>query len=273
MPNAWLVRAGEGGRLFDEFAKGYVGVGYYEMGDMSNITSQEDMRTLFLKSYSDINPRAIGNQVAMIYKFRSVFAIGDKVVTYDTKNRKYWIGTIKSDYQYQPGVVGDYPNIRKVIWDGQVDRDDMTISSRNSLGCATTLFSVDEFVWQEFDSVLSGKKPAKEGDSGSAEETDLEQIRKELAEKAHEFIKDKILTLDADDMEELVAAILRGMGYQSRVSPKGPDRGVDVMASPDGLGLEEPRIKAEVKHRQAAMVAAQKEVFLVDFEKETMLYT
>jgi predicted Mrr-cat superfamily restriction endonuclease len=27
------------------------------------------------------------------------------------------------------------------------------------------------------------------------------------------------------------------MGYQTRVSVRGPDRGVDLLASPDGLGL------------------------------------
>jgi restriction system protein len=50
-------------------------------------------------------------------------------------------------------------------------------------------------------------------------------------------------------MEHLAAALLRAMGYRTRVTPKGPDRGVDVFASPDGLGFEEPRIKVEVKHR------------------------
>ena len=58
-------------------------------------------------------------------------------------------------------------------------------------------------------------------------------------------------------MEELVASILRGMGYRTRISPQGPDRGVDVTASPDGLGLEEPRIKAEVKHRKNTSMGSQ----------------
>ncbi|MCA1765562.1 MAG: restriction endonuclease, partial [Desulfobulbaceae bacterium] len=262
MANIWLVRAGEGGRLFEEFAKGYIGIGYNEMGDMSDVTDLEDIRTRYLESYPDVKPRAVGNQVAMFYKFRSVFAIGDKVITYDTKKRELLIGTIQSDYLYKPGVVGDYPNIRKVKWEAKVSRDDLTISSRNSLGCITTLFSVDPVVWQEIESVLAGNKPIASTEPSTSEETDLEEIRKELAEKAHEFIKDKILALDSDEMEELVAAILRGMGYQSRVSPKGPDRGIDVMASPDGLGLEEPRIKAEVKHRQAAMGSKQIRSFL-----------
>ena len=54
-------------------------------------------------------------------------------------------------------------------------------------------------------------------------------------------------------MEELVATVLRAMGFKAKVSPKGADRNVDVFASPDGLGLTSPRIKAEVKHRNGSM--------------------
>ena len=54
-------------------------------------------------------------------------------------------------------------------------------------------------------------------------------------------------------MEELAAAVLMAMGFKAKVSPKGPDRGVDVVASPDGLGLTRPRIKVEVKHRSGSI--------------------
>jgi restriction system protein len=58
-------------------------------------------------------------------------------------------------------------------------------------------------------------------------------------------------------MEHLVAAVLRAIGYRARVTPQGPDRGVDVIASPDGSGLEAPRIKAEVKHRSKTPMGSQ----------------
>jgi len=256
-----MIRAGEGGRLIEEFAKGYIGIGYNEMGDMSSAKNQDEIRVHYLKAYPNEKPGAIGNQIAMFYKFHTVFKIGDKAITYDTKNREYLIGTIKSDFIYKPGKVGDYPNIRKVVWEDKVSRDKLSVSSRNSLGCTTTLFSVNEDVWAEIQGILSGSSEGEDV-TGGGEKNDLEEIRKEVVDKAHEFIKDKILGLDPDEMEELVAAILRGMGYQTRISPKGPDRGVDVMASPDGLGLEEPRIKAEVKHRQSAMGSKQIRSFL-----------
>ncbi len=70
-----------------------------------------------------------------------------------------------------------------------------------------------------------------------------------------ELIKDRMNQLGWEDMERLVAGLLRAMGYCARVTPKGPDGGRDVIASPDALGLESPRIVAEVKHRKGAMVA------------------
>lgn len=57
-------------------------------------------------------------------------------------------------------------------------------------------------------------------------------------------------------MQDLVAGLLRAMGYKTRVSPSGPDRGKDIVASPDGFGFESPRIVVEVKHRQGAIAAA-----------------
>ena len=75
----------------------------------------------------------------------------------------------------------------------------------------------------------------------------------EIVDKSKEFIKDKVNSLDWDEMQELVAGLLRAMGYKTIVSPPGSDRGKDIIASPDGLGLEDPVIYVEVKHRNQSM--------------------
>ncbi len=91
----------------------------------------------------------------------------------------------------------------------------------------------------------------------SVDDNELDQIKEDTITRAHELIKDKLLNLSPDEMEKLAAAILRAMGYKTQVMPKGPDRGVDVLASPDGLGLEAPRIKVEVKHRSRTSMGSQ----------------
>lgn len=89
-----------------------------------------------------------------------------------------------------------------------------------------------------------------------------EALQAEVIEKADEFIEDRIARLSWDQMQDLVAGILRAMGYRTTVSEAGPDRGFDIFASPDGLGLQEPRIFVEVKHRVASMGAPQIRSFL-----------
>jgi restriction system protein len=82
-----------------------------------------------------------------------------------------------------------------------------------------------------------------------ADASDVEAI-------ALEAIKDRIAALDWDDMQELVAGVLRAIGFKTVVSPPGPDRGKDIVASRDGLGLEEPRVIVEVKHRPRDRISA-----------------
>lgn len=253
----WMVRAGEGGYLIDEFSRGYVAIGWLEMGDLSDVKSQSDLKKLYNQAYPDAHPVKASNAVAMIHKFRSVFKVGDHVASYDPNQREYLIGKITSDYYYQPGEIQDYSHLRKVDWLGRVNRDQLSVSARNTLGSVLTIFSINEDVTAELLTSLSSATKPKSADSVEVEKEELGTIREDTISRAHELIKDKILELASDDMEQLVAAILRAMGYRARVMPKGPDRGVDVLASPDGLGLQEPRIKVEVKHRPKTQIGSQ----------------
>lgn len=257
MSNVWMVRAGEGGYLIDEFTRGYVGIGWNKLGDLSTLGLQGDLHRLYVEAFPYEKPTKVSGAVAMVYKFRSAIKVGDKVITYDPTKREYLVGTVTSDYMYKANEIKDYHHVRKVEWVGRVNRDDLSASSRNSLGSTLTLFSVNEDVWLDLQAALSGNLAPAGEERAEEEKEELGQLREDMKAKAHELIKDKILKLNDDDLEELAAAILRAMGYRARVSPKGPDRGVDVFASPDGLGLQEPRIKVEVKHRRNTSMGAQ----------------
>ncbi|WP_444896122.1 restriction endonuclease [Microbulbifer sp. SSSA005] len=132
-------------------------------------------------------------------------------------------------------------------------RDQLSQKAKNSLGSTLTLFSLSQETIEAFLTIFEGRTVTPQGDE--AAETDSAQLKDETVAQSHELIKDKIAALLPEEMDELVAAILRAMGFKAKVSPKGPDRGVDVIASPDGLGLTQPRIKAEVKHRNGSMGA------------------
>jgi restriction system protein len=78
-----------------------------------------------------------------------------------------------------------------------------------------------------------------------------EAIIHENEQLAIEGLKRQINLKNPYEFQELVAALLRGMGYYTPfVSPHGKDGGVDIIAYRDPLGTTSPRIKVQVKHRQ-----------------------
>lgn len=257
---AWMVRAGQGAHLAEDFLdKNIVSLGWKHMGDLSNLKTLNDIKDKYKKTYPDHKPGKVNLCAGQLNRLRNEIKVGDSVVTYNAQDRKYSLGTIVSEYEYHQEDV-DHPNWRRVKWTKKVDRDGLSATVKNYLGSAMSLFSIDESTW----SALNGSQSEVSTEQIKAEEQkeELDSIKEDFEEKAHEFIKDKIQQLNWEDMQELVAGILRGMGYKTLVSQRGPDRGKDIIASPDGLGLEDPKIKVEVKHRGQAMGAPEIRSFI-----------
>lgn len=253
--NNWMVRAGRSGVYFEDFEKGYVAIGWSKLGDLTQYTNDDSLRKKYIETFGNEKPSATNNAIAMILKFRDQIVEGDYLVSYNPETREYLLGKDKGQYLFQSGTIGEYANLRKVDWLGKIPRDSLLQKSKNSLGSTLTLFSISQSIIEEFLAALAGKPLRAVSATHEELGEDVIQLKDETVAQSHELIKDKIVALSPDEMEELVAAILRAMGYKAKVSPKGPDRGVDVIASPDGLGLTQPRIKAEVKHRDGAMGA------------------
>ncbi len=257
-PNMWMVRAGEGGWRIDAFrAQSVVTIGWQEMGDMSPLRTRED----FSREVARVSPSNSKAQTAaaagQAFRFVRELKIGDGVVTYSPAERTYWVGTIQSDYIYALDRSPEHPNLRNVSWRGQVGRDALSVAARNSLGAIATLFLVPQEIAAEIERLASGGTVTPIIQDVSEEVQQVEDIYRDVQNKSVEFIKDRLTRLPWDEMQELVAGLLRAMGYKTRVSPLGPDRGKDIVASPDGFGFESPRIVVEVKHRPGNAMGAQ----------------
>jgi restriction system protein len=250
----WMVRAGESAFLVQDFEeKDYVAVGWTALANLSQVKSKDALEKVYKEAYPDISLPKLRMGVGQLARFRFEMKKGDRVVTYNPEFRVYPVGEIISDYEYVPESPGNYNHIRRVKWIGKVSRDSLSVTGRNSLGAIMTLFLLSDSATQEFEQLLSGKAPADIKTEN--EEPELDEYKKDIRDRAREYIKDKIVRLDWDEMQDLVAGILGAMGYKAKPTPPGPDRGADIIASPDGLGLEQPRIKVEVKHKQGAVGA------------------
>ncbi len=94
--------------------------------------------------------------------------------------------------------------------DQQPDEEEVPDPDEGETGAALTLEEAEEAAWSEIEAHLSEMNP-------------------------YEF-------------QDLVAGLLRAMGYHvAWVSPPGPDKGLDILAHTDPLGIAGARIKVQVK--------------------------
>ena len=78
-------------------------------------------------------------------------------------------------------------------------------------------------------------------------------VFEEVEARARQEIEDYLIGIGPYAFQDLVAALLRGMGYSTPfVAPKGPDGGTDIVAYPDPLGTKTPHLRVQVKHRQSS---------------------
>jgi restriction system protein len=249
MKNMWMVRAGEDAFLIEDFKKkSYVSIGWNELSDLSKIPDRDKIKELVENKYDYAKKSQLNVAAGQINRFLFDFKKGDYVLSYDPNNRVYLVGEIQSDYEYNEKL-SEYHHVRRVKWLGEVSRDKLSTSTRNTLGAISTIFQINDIAAREIIGILEGKQKGSE----IPEEVEEENLKEDMVSRANELIKDHIIGLSWEDMERLVAGILRAMGYKTSITEAGADRGKDIEASPDGLMLTEPRILVEVKHRSGQM--------------------
>ena len=256
--SAWIIRAGKGGvRAAEWLEKGYIAI-YWDL-DGADIASldKEQIRALFRTCFPSASRQVVASNTGMIYRFAREMTIGSTVVMYDPSSRLYHLGEIKSPCEYVAPTENDDDNgsyRHTVTWNVTASRDDLSARTKHSLGSISTLFSVSDDALKELERVAEGAAIPLQDEADTDEETTAE-AREATVEDGIERIKDRVLQLDWNDMELLVAGVLRSMGYKTSMTQRGSDGGRDIIASPDGLGLEPPRIIIEVKHRKESISA------------------
>lgn len=274
MANAWMVRAGQGGRYFDAFrSREIVAIGWSVVGDVSRFDSRKALAEQLRKDFPDYSESMATVGAGQLFRFAHEMKSGDRVVTYDARARTYLCGIIMGEYTHDSSEeIDELSNRRAVRWEFERSRDELTAAAKNTLGSILTLFQLSQLVeselWKDHKTINMGKGESPiegleaqvklVGRSFELADATFQQVE----EQANERIKDRVAALSWSEMQDLVAGLLRAMGHVTKVSPSGPDRGRDIVASPDGMGFQEPRIVVEVKHRQGRMGAPEVRKFL-----------
>ena len=248
----WMIRAGRKATYVQSFLdEEYVAIGWdIDLPDLKSVEKEPVLELLKELSPSS-SQGTLSVWASQIMRFVNEICVGDAVCTYDPNNRVYYLGTISSEIEIHDH---ELKWRRAVEWKYKVPRDHLSVESRNSLGAISAMFLVQGSAALDMQEHQLGMEQEVKPLSADLKVvttigSQAELFYEEASTKSAEIVEDLIASLEWDELQELVAEILKAMGYRTRVAGPGPDRGVDVFASPDGLGLEEPRIFVEVKHR------------------------
>lgn len=244
----WGIHAGKTGdaeTLF--FKKNVVALGWDKLGDPSGIKPErESFKAKMVEAYPEMKPGALPVQTGQIFRFIYELKVGD-VVVYPSKNdRQIHIGIIEGEYKYNPALGGGYPNIRPVKWSKSLPRTFFTQGALYETGSAMSFFQVKTYA-DEFLAALEGKLKPIESET---EDETVAYVVGDIEQNTRDFIIKRLSQqLKGHPFSHFVAHLLERMGYQTRVSPEGPDGGIDIIAHKDELGFEPPIIKVQVKSR------------------------
>lgn len=241
----WGVHAGktgDGDELF--LKKKCIALGWAKVDDLSKFPDRETLKSKVAEAYPNKKPGAIPGAAGQLFRFAYEMKPGDVVVYPSKKDRQIHIGRVVGAYQHDPDRESIYPHIRKIDWTQTLPRTSFTQGALYEIGSAMALFQVKTY-GEEFTRVIDGNGPPPPPPS---DDTTIGPVSEEIEEATRDFIlKQLSQELKGHPLEHFVAHLLNCMGYRTRVSPKGSDGGIDIIAHKDELGFEPPIIKVQVK--------------------------
>jgi restriction system protein len=241
----WGIHAGRTGDADSLFLKkNFIAIGWGPMGNLSVIPpTREAFKSEVAKVYPQKKAGAIPNNAGQLFRFVHEMRKGDIIAYPSKRDRQIHLGRIGSDYRHDPSIEPGYPNLRAVQWVRAVPRTQFTQGALYEIGSALSLFQIENYA-EEFLAALENRVVSVPVD---ADET-VAEVVEDIEETTRDFVlKTLAQELKGHPFAHFVAHLLNTMGYRTRVSPEGPDGGVDIVAHRDELGFEPPIIKVQAK--------------------------
>ncbi len=232
---------GDAESLFEQ--KNVVAIGWEKMGDLSRFKTRDEFKKRYEQVYPGTKPGAIPVSAGQLFRFVHEMKVRDKVIFPLKRTAEIHLGRVTGEYTYNPSQ--SYPNLRSVEWLKKLPRTTFSQGALYEIGSAMSLFQVKNYA-DEFATVLEGKVIV----APTVEEEDeaISIVADDIAQQSRDFVLKQIhQRLKGHGLAEFVGHLLNLMGYKTKVSPPGPDRGIDIWANKDDLGVTPPTILVQVK--------------------------
>jgi len=250
----WMVRAGRMGQHEDlALDNGFACVGFQQVLDLSEVGTWENVIDAVRRAYPNASQGKVKNYAGQLHAFANRMQVGDLVALPLKMRRQIALGRVSGPYHYRTDI-GDVHHTRAVEWiRPDVPRSDFAQDLLYSLGAFMTVCRIQRNNAEErVQAVLNGKPDPGLTAPPIIQEEGLED---EALRDIELLARDQILTVlesrfKGHQLALLVDAVLVAEGYKTRVSPPGPDGGVDILAGKGVLGFDRPTLCVQVKSSQ-----------------------
>jgi len=249
----WLIRAGKYGEFEEKFLKeNRVYVTWDKLNqNIGKMADKGELADVLGGLYPEVSGKGLINWTSQIWPFAHTMKKGDLMVLPSKFQPSIFIGEIVGDYKFEKSGPAPFFHSRAVKWIGDaVPRTHFGQDLLYSFGAFSTICRIHRNNAEaRLKAMLAdGWKPEKlasvvaletGGDSEGfvdLETTARDQIARVISSK-----------FKGHGLANLVEAILKAQGYTTRVSPEGPDGGVDILAGTGSLGFGAPRLCVQVK--------------------------
>ncbi|MDE0603736.1 MAG: restriction endonuclease [bacterium] len=259
-PKIYLTRAGRNGEDEERALENDLAIiGFREVPSLAVAKDYEGVHGIVSEAFPEAKPRAVGNLAGQLWAFALAIGEGDLVVLPRKLTSQIAIGRVTGPYDYRE-VEGALRHTRPVEWiQTDIPRTVFGQDLLYSFGAYMTVCNISRNDAElRVAAVAEGKAdPGVSAvvDASAARSVDVdEQLEAlpDLSQLAHDQIVAYIQArFSGHGLADLVNAVLRAEGWVTKLSPPGPDGGVDILAGRGSLGLDEPRLCVQVKSQNS----------------------
>lgn len=245
----WVVKAGSHGEREDRVLQHSVlGIGWEEVPDLATFTNREALKDRYRQVYPSATEASVANQAGQLWTFVDVIKEGDLVVVPLKTRSQIAIGEIAGPYQYASEYGDDMKHVRPVKWLAtDLPRTAFDQDLLYTFGAFMTISRAERNNAEaRVRAMLSGAPlpPLLSTDPTEPAQPAQRDLEQDARDEVVGLIRARF---KGHGMARLVDGILRARGLYTRVSPPGPDGGVDIVASGGLFGFDTPRIVVQVK--------------------------
>lgn len=252
----YVVRHGRNGEDEEQaLDEGIAVIGWHEVPSLAEETNRQDIRQCVNTTYPGLSSSRVGSMTGQLFRFAVAMQEGDLIVLPRKRTSQIAIGRVAGPYEYR-SLDGVNRHTRRVEWLREdLPRPTFGQDLLYAFGGLATVYNVSRNdAVQRVAAVAAGQPDPmlSVGPSPVPGSEDLSEGAHDLSQAAHDQIVEYVrVHFVGYALEGLVAAILVADGWESVVTQRSRDGGVDILAGRGTLGLDEPRLCVQVKSQDS----------------------